>query len=81
MVHLVVVFTLATIVLSLSVTHIMGTVEGHEELLGLPAGSTAVPVIIGMVMVLVAAGTLLAPFAVVMKARSTRRPRRSRLRR
>lgn len=75
MIYQVVVFTLATIVLSLSVTHIMATVSGHESTLGLPADGTFVPALIGMVMGLVATGTLLAPFAKLARSKRRRRPR------
>lgn len=78
MIYLVVVFTLATVVLSLSASHIMAAVAGHESTLGLPANGTFVPALIGLMIGVVAIGTLLAPFALIVQGRSNRRRRRLR---
>ena len=65
-------FILSTVILALSATHLMGVIDGNEELIGLPADS-GIPVFLGVVISLTAAGTLMAPFAVVTRARSKRR--------
>ena len=65
-------FILSTVVLALSATHMMSVIDGNEALIGLPADS-GIPALLGVVIALTAAGTLLAPFAVVTRARSKRR--------
>lgn len=75
---LVVTFVLATVFVALSVSHIMGSVDGHETTLGLPANSEFVPILIGMVMSLVAAGVLLAPFMYAYQQKAGKRSRRRR---
>lgn len=74
-----VVFTLATVILAMASSHILGIIDGNEEAIGLPAGFTGLDALLALVIGVIAAGVLIAPLAQVVnsyRARSRRPTRR-----
>lgn len=80
MLTLYVVFLLSFVSLSLAAPHILELIDGNQEALGLPVGFTGLTAFIGVVIVAVAVGVLVAPLAPVadkFRARSKRPTRRN----